>query len=324
MRNVPFFVAAAALVAILQASPAHALATKTWVSGAGSDANPCTATQPCATFQHAHDVTAPGGEIGVLGPGNYGILVINRAIGVTNDGAGEGGQMSLGGALAINVSANVGDVVGIRGLVFDGAAQGGVAIGIYGGTAVHIQNCVIRNWEAALTGFGIQVQPSNPVKVVISDTVILNNGSGANSGGILIIPQFNGGDAEVVLDHVRLENNVVGLKLDTSFSNAAGSRVVLRNSTVVGNAGNGIQVAAGANSAAAFMVVERTTIASNAGTGIVATGPHATVLLSDSTIVRNGVGVSTANSGQLISYGNNRVNNNFGPDGAPTSSYGKF
>ena len=40
--------------------------------------------------------------------------------------------------------------------------------------------------------------------------------------------------------------------------------------------------------------------------------------LSDSTITRNAVGISTANSRQLISYGNNRINNNIGPDGAAT------
>jgi len=41
--------------------------------------------------------------------------------------------------------------------------------------------------------------------------------------------------------------------------------------------------------------------------------------LSDSTITRNAVGISTGNSGQLISYRTNRINNNIGPDGAPTS-----
>ena len=52
-----------------------------------------------------------------------------------------------------------------------------------------------------------------------------------------------------------------------------------------------------------------------------ANGPHATMLLHDNTVARNGVGISAVNSGQLISYGTNDVNNNLGPDGVPTGSY---
>jgi len=38
-------------------------------------------------------------------------------------------------------------------------------------------------------------------------------------------------------------------------------------------------------------------------------------------VARNAVGVSAVNGGQLVSYGNNKVNNNIGPDGRPTGSY---
>ena len=55
----------------------------------------------------------------------------------------------------------------------------------------------------------------------------------------------------------------------------------------------------------------------NAGNGILANGPRATMLLDGNVVSRNGVGISAINSGQLISYGNNRVNNNLGPDGRP-------
>ena len=36
---------------------------------------------------------------------------------------------------------------------------------------------------------------------------------------------------------------------------------------------------------------------------------------------RNGTGISAVNGGQLISYGNNKVNNSLGPDGTPTGNY---
>ena len=69
------------------------------------------------------------------------------------------------------------------------------------------------------------------------------------------------------------------------------------------------------------MVVEHTTLVNNAGIGILADGPHATMLLDGAVVARNGTGISTVNGGQLISYGNNKVNNNLGADGTPTGNY---
>ena len=56
----------------------------------------------------------------------------------------------------------------------------------------------------------------------------------------------------------------------------------------------------------------------NAQNGILVDGPGATLLLSDSTVSRNNTGIAAINGGQLFSYRNNRINNNLGPDGAPT------
>ena len=61
--------AATSLVVLLQAAPAHAQASRTWVSGVGDDANPCSRTAPCKTFAGAIGKTDAGGVIGVLDPG---------------------------------------------------------------------------------------------------------------------------------------------------------------------------------------------------------------------------------------------------------------
>jgi hypothetical protein len=42
-----------AALADVIASQAHAQATRTWVSGVGDDANPCSRTAPCKTFAGA-------------------------------------------------------------------------------------------------------------------------------------------------------------------------------------------------------------------------------------------------------------------------------
>ncbi len=53
----------------LVALPAHAQATRTWVSGVGNDADPCSRTAPCKTFAGAISKTATNGEINCLDPG---------------------------------------------------------------------------------------------------------------------------------------------------------------------------------------------------------------------------------------------------------------
>ena len=61
MRRIALLAIAAGFVVPLMASaPAHAQATRTWVSGVGDDANPCSRTAPCKTFPGAISKTAAG------------------------------------------------------------------------------------------------------------------------------------------------------------------------------------------------------------------------------------------------------------------------
>src|ERR1051326_7467432 len=68
------------LTPMLASAPAHAQATRTWVSGVGDDANPCSRTAPCKTFAGAISKTAAGGEIDCLDPGGFGAVTITKAI----------------------------------------------------------------------------------------------------------------------------------------------------------------------------------------------------------------------------------------------------
>ena len=51
------------VLAVVASSLALAQASRTWVSGVGDDANPCSRTAPCKTFAGAISKTAAGGEI---------------------------------------------------------------------------------------------------------------------------------------------------------------------------------------------------------------------------------------------------------------------
>src|SRR6267143_1835853 len=76
----------AIMVLILaSASGAHAQATRTWVSGVGDDANPCSRTAPCKTFAGAISKTAVNGEINCLDPGGFGAVTITKSITIDCD-----------------------------------------------------------------------------------------------------------------------------------------------------------------------------------------------------------------------------------------------
>src|SRR5882757_7091334 len=65
---------------LLASAPAHAQATRTWVSCVGDDANPCSRTAPCKTFAGAISKTAAAGEINCLDPGGFGAVTITKSI----------------------------------------------------------------------------------------------------------------------------------------------------------------------------------------------------------------------------------------------------
>ena len=70
----------------LLAPPASAQATRTWVSGVGDDANPCSFTAPCKTWAGAISKTAAGGEIDALTDGGFGAVTITKAITINGGG----------------------------------------------------------------------------------------------------------------------------------------------------------------------------------------------------------------------------------------------
>src|SRR4026208_1211165 len=68
------------LAVALHVAPAQAQATRTWVSGVGDDANPCSRVSPCKTFAGAISKTFINGEIDCLDPGGLGAVTITKSI----------------------------------------------------------------------------------------------------------------------------------------------------------------------------------------------------------------------------------------------------
>src|SRR5262249_51828329 len=116
-----FAVAAVTLLVLNVAPDLAAASTKVWVSNDGVDSASCGAiTSPCATFQRAHNNVAAGGEIGVLTPGDYGVVSITKSASIINDGSGDAAIQPLS-TDGVTVD-SAGAVVQLRGLTIDGAA----------------------------------------------------------------------------------------------------------------------------------------------------------------------------------------------------------
>ena len=61
MRKITSLMFGSIVAVAAYAAPAHAQATRTWVSGVGDDVNPCSRTAPCKTFPGAISKTAANG-----------------------------------------------------------------------------------------------------------------------------------------------------------------------------------------------------------------------------------------------------------------------
>jgi hypothetical protein len=305
--NKSLLAAVASLVAMaFYAMPAAAQATRTWVSGVGDDANPCSRTAPCKTFAGAISKTAAGGIINCLDPGGYGAVTITKAM--TIDCVGTQGSALSSGVQGIIVNAAASDKVILRHLDINGAGTtlGTNGVAVLGAASVQIDQCRISNYSNA----GIRVAVSaNPVEVHVKDTIISDSGSGATSGGIVM--NSTGVLARLILSRVELRNNTTGIVGITGGAGITGTNVV-----IAGSSGDGVRLQASSGSSSA--VFDQSFITGNAGNGIFVDS-NTQVLLGRSTVADNGVGLAHVGTGALYTYGTNQINAN-GSSSAFTNS----
>ena len=274
---------------VFSATLASAQATRTWVSGTGDDANPCSRTAPCKTFAGAISKTAVSGEINVLDPGGFGAVTITKSIAIVNEG-------SLGGVLAALINGVIVNTPGVhvvlRGLDINGAGNGADGIRFLQGASLTVEDCRIYGFA----GNGIEATHGLGSVMFVRDTTIRGNAS----GGILTT-----GAGDVVIDNVRLQRNgAFGLRVTAG-------EVMVRNTMVAGNTGHGINVNPGG-----VVNVENSVMSGNDLAGI-RTGGTSILRVSNSTIVANANGLLAADASAIVSFGNNGVAGN-GSDGAPT------
>lgn len=296
------------------AAPASAQATRTFVSGVGNDADPCSRTAPCRTFSGAQTKTAPGGEINCLDPGGYGGLTIVKPLTIRCDYTEGGGLVAGAGVNGITINAAATDVVYLSGLDIFGSTTATNGVRFLVGAALHIRNSTIHRFNAA-SGTGILWAPTVAgAELTVRDSVISDNGSGATGGGIVIDPGGNF-SSKITLKSVEIVNNFnVGLKVDMTTSTGPGTFVSIEDSLVSGNV-NGIHALHPAGQQGILITINDTVIVNNSGIGLLGDGASATMRVGYTTISGNATGVSRLNASQIVSYGDNRLNGNTSADG---------
>jgi hypothetical protein len=281
------------------ASLAQAQATRTWVSGVGDDANPCSRTAPCKTFAGAISKTADCGEIDCLDPGGFGAVTITKSI--TLDGTGTLGSILASGTTGIIVNAPADKVITVRGLSINGACTGIRGINFIQGAVLNVEDCVIFRF----TNEGILVNDPDGMRLNIRNTVVRDN----TGDGLSLASGVNNG-TKYTLANVSLTGNGNGLHVKSGAHGTA-NYCVFSNNTSKGIFADSATAASGAVAA-----VWNSQISMNGSHGVqsgnVGNAGSSEVDLAQNQIDRNtnGNGVLISGGGAVNTFGNNSVTGN--------------
>jgi hypothetical protein len=295
MNREPGLLAAMLIVSLCVATPSFAQATRTWVSGVGDDANPCSRTAPCKTFAGAISKTTAGGEISVLDPGGFGSVTITKAI--TLDGRGQLGSIQYSSGLnGVVVNAGPQDVVILRNLTFDGVGSGLSGVRFLAGGALVVENVEMNgntqnNIEMALAAGSV-------ASLVVRNSTLTSGTSGV---------KLTSGTVSASLDNVSIRNAATGV-------DAVAGTVDIKNSLIAQSSLYGLLAEGGT------IDIDGSLLTGNATAVQAQTG--STVRISNSDLYNNMAGFGCG-GGTLASNQNNRKGGNTGGTGpvcAPTTT----
>ena len=312
LRRIGVLVATAGVVVLLALPQlASAQATRTWVSGVGDDANPCSRTAPCKTFAGAISKTATAGEIDCLDSGGFGAVTITKSIQI--DCRDVIGGVLVPGTAGIIVNAAGAQVV-LRHLDFNGASTPGTnasGIRILAAASVHVEDVTIR----AMGTNGIELATSGAGNTRL--TLVRVTSQDNLSHGVYVAPTGGATATVAVFGSTLSGNGTTGIRVND------GSFAAITDSVLTGNGTHG--AAAVSSGGSAKISLDRVTSSSNLNGGLLASGSGAVFYLSNVLTSGNVWGLyPPIGGGQYISFGNNRTAGNTTGDGSPTSTISQF
>jgi hypothetical protein len=284
MRKMKTAVAMVGIV-VLGSTMMFAQASRTWVSGVGDDANPCSRTAPCKTFAGAISKTAAGGEIDALDPGGFGALTITKAITI-DGGGGQVASVLVSGTNGIVVQAGPSDVVILRNLRINGIGTGLNGIRFLAGKDLNVENCYIFGFTQ--NGIDIALNQNTQASAHIVNCVIKNSGGvGIRATNAQAPPvQVDVIGTAVILDSIGIEA-------------AQHSRVLVTRSSTDHAVNDGMK-ADDAATGDSQLVVEKSESSFNTNGINAATG--ATIAVGDSSVAFNGSCSLDNSGGTLFSF----------------------
>jgi hypothetical protein len=286
------------MIIMAGATFASAQATRTWVSGVGDDANPCSRTAPCKTFAGAISKTAVNGEINCLDPAGYGAVTVTKSITIDCEDT-QGSILSAGtNGVIVNITAatDTKKAFKLRGISINGAGTGINGIRVLAANQIDLDEVVIQG----VTQHGVSFENTTGATKATMSAVTSNN-NGGNGVNTFIL----GGNLTLSITNSRLVSNSTGLNL------SSGTKATISHSTVTGNT-------TGVATSNADMSVSDCDISHNT-TGVTA-GGGSTIRLTGSVITNNGTGLNAA-GGSIVSFTSNMRQGNTS-DGLPTSTVG--
>ena len=301
--------AVSALCTAVSVETASAQATRTWVSGVGDDANPCSRTAPCKTFAGAISKTAAGGEINCLDQGAYGAVTITKSMTIACEGVEAGVLHSATNGVTINAAAT--DIVILRGLDIEGSppsSPGLNGVRFLAGAALHIENCRIRDSNgAAPNGNGVLFAPSSGTpELYVTDSFITGHGIAGGGAGIQIRPTAVGG-ANVFVERTVLADNHVGLRA-IADSTSGIITVTARDTIAAGSQFHGFAALSGGG--LSRIDLNNVMVSGNGDQGLRSVGINSVIHVGNSVITGNILAFFTENNGRILSYGNNQIQSN--------------
>lgn len=214
------------------AREASAQASRTWVSGVGDDANPCSRTAPCKTFAGAISKTATSGEINCLDSAGFGAVTITKSITLLCNGTVGGILASLVNGVIVNAPA--GSSVVLDGLDIEGFSNGLSGVRMIGAGRLTIRNTVIRNFTVA----GVNMVGTQGARVFMDNvTVVKANVGLALSGSAAGIQNF-----AIVRDSIFESNATNGVVADNGAF-VLFDRTMITGSPTSGTTANGATIA---------------------------------------------------------------------------------
>jgi hypothetical protein len=291
-----------ALVPILNAAPASAQLDHTYVARTGGGTT-CSFASPCSSINAAIAATNAGGDVSILNGDYTENVTIDRDIAISGESTD---QIIIRAATTNNTSTtvtvsapnnaqvtlhNLSIYADLNGVTFNTGRR----LNITGGTGI-----------TGASNIGLNFTPSVAASSGATSLTMNNANVGGSNGNIVIKP--SGGVAvNGFINNVRLRGGLFGLKLDDTGGGGI-SRVLFQNGWANSHTKWGFMVFGfGAGNR---LTVDHSAAEENNGYGAVATGSTASMIVTDSTLVYNGIGLAQDAGSFVGDYANNAINFN--------------